>query len=133
MKSRVSEMIFFVLFLFKAEFKLSLKYHILRQLSVLVNGISTGTRSRLILFRHTHLLPVFPLTTPLALCLAADLAPPFTLTFFPRTASHSCLSGAHHPPSKYTFIPNEAPSLQSSRHVLRCDRCLSEMVSVSIN
>lgn len=49
-------------------------------------------------FPHTHLLPVFALTTPLALCLSADLAPSFTLTFFPRTASHSCLSIAHHPP-----------------------------------
>lgn len=73
-------------FFFKAEFKLSAKYQILRQLSIHVNGINTGTHSCLILFPHTHL---FPSTTPLALCLVADLAPSFIHTFFPRTVSHS--------------------------------------------
>lgn len=120
----------FVLFYFKAEFKLSVKYQILGQLSILtINGIGTGTQSCLILFPHTHL---FPVTTPLALCLAADLAPSPTLAFFPRTASHLSLSSAHPSSIKNAFITDETPLLQSSLSVLRCACCLSKVVSVSV-
>lgn len=82
---------FFAPFLFKSECKESVKYRILSQVSVLVKGISTGTRSCLILFPHTHLFLVFALTAPLALCLTADLAPCFISPFFlEQPPTHAC-------------------------------------------
>lgn len=121
----------FALFLFKSECKESVKYRILSQVSVLVKGISTGTRSCLILFPHTHLFLVFALTAPLALCLTADLAPCFILPFFlEQSPTHAC---------QVPTIPHQKYLYSKGSSFAIFPQCLgvwslpSEMVSASIN